>query len=143
MCAYFRATGEHFDVDRFLEGSCLVPDRVFHRGEPKIKLKGRTWPYSGFGLEAGGDFGRLRSQGIEAEKFLKECRQELRRLVVFPGVSDLRLIFSYCPGNSANVTEYFSPGMLEELGPARIGIELDVYPGSNEWLSQECGGGSD
>lgn len=143
MCAYFRATGENFDVDRFLEGSFLVPDRVFHRGEPKIRLKGRTWPYSGFGFDVGGDFGRLRSQCVEAEKFLKECRQELRRLVVFPGVSDLRLIFSYCPGNIPNVTEYFPPEMLEELGPARIGIELDVYPGSNERLAHECGGCSD
>ena len=96
-------------MDRFLEGSFLVPDLVFHQGEPKIRLKGKTWPYSGFVLEAGGDFGRLRSQCVEAEKFLKDCRQELRRLAVFPGVSDFRLIFSLLSWEHSKCDRIFSP----------------------------------
>lgn len=137
MCAYFRVTGEDFDVDRFLVNSTIGPDVVFHRGQTKRRLKEQTWLHSGFGLEIGGKFGELTSQIDEIVAFLEDQRRELLRLSKFPGVSDKRFILSYCPGSRANLTEYFSAKMLVGLGSMGIGMELDVYPGDNEWQKQE------
>ena len=137
MCAYLRVEGETFDVDGFLDGSTIKPDQVFHRGLQKERLKGKNWPCNGFGIEIGGAFGQLDSQITEIIKFFGEHRQELARLSHFPGVSDIRLIFSYCPGNGANVTEYLPPVVLGSLGSIGVGIELDIYPGDNKWLEEE------
>jgi hypothetical protein len=137
MCAYLRVEGETFDVDRFLDDSTIKPDLVFHRGEPKKRLKGKNWMCNGFGIEIGGAFGRLDPQTTEVIKFFGEHRQELARLSHFAGVSDMRLIFSYCPGSCANVTEYFSPAVLGSLGSIGVGIELDIYPGDDEWIEEE------
>ena len=132
MCAYLRVTGEKFDVDSFLAGSSITPDVVFYRGQAKKRLKEQTWLYSGFGLEIGGEFGRLSSQINEVASFLEEERSQLVLLSKFPGVSDMRVILSYCPGNSANMTEYLPPMVLDRLGSIGIGIEFDVYAGDNK-----------
>jgi hypothetical protein len=129
MSCYFRATGDNFDVDAFLASSSLVPDKVFHRGEPCQVNPDRKRPFTGFAVLVAENFGRLCSQTTEVTTFLREHEPELSRLSRYPGVSDIRLDFGYDRDPEAAVQcDYLPPDLLALAGSLGIGIELSLYP---------------
>ena len=130
---YFIATGSDmgldFDVESFLATSSLVADYIYHRGE-RSGHKNQPFDSSGFSVtisETG--FGHLNLQIPAALDFLRDKEEELERLMRFPGLKDMRVVFTYCPGNAAMRSEYFSPELLRTAGSLSIGIALSVYPG--------------
>jgi hypothetical protein len=125
---YFTAVGKTFDVEAFRARSPFEPNVVYRRGQ----LKGQTasaFAFSGFSITLNSTFGKLRPQLRAAGAFLRNYRVELNRLARFPGVTDMKLVFTYCPGTSANTCEYLPPLLLELAGRLGIGIELSVWPG--------------
>jgi hypothetical protein len=137
--AYFKASGEQFDVDKFLATRSLEPDLVFHIGQPKPGKEGRLWKASGFSVDIGGTFGRLLPQISEAIEFFQFSGTDLQELSSYSGVSDVRLVFSYCPGTNANVCEYLPPNLLAMIASVGAGIDFDVYPGEDNWIDEEHG----
>lgn len=125
---YLSASGEQFDVDTFLEDSSFDPDVVHYVGD-KTRLPGRFCENSGFAVYINDVFGQLNVQIPPALQFLRDQQMELRRLVGFPGVTDVRIVFTYCPGNLPTRDEYFPPELLHLAGSLSIGITLSVYPG--------------
>ena len=129
MSCYFRATGDRFDVDAFLASSSLVPDKVFHRGEPCQANPERKRPFTGFAVLVAENFGRLCSQTTEVTTFLREHKLELSRLSRCPGVTDIRLDFGYDRDPEAAVQcDYLPPDLVALAGSLGIGIELSLYP---------------
>jgi hypothetical protein len=142
--AYLSVRGEKFDVDLFLGGTSLSPDTVFHHGQPTKNIVSKLTPericqFSGFSIEIGGVFGRLLPQIEEVIKFFEENHEELVRLHHFPGVTDIRVVLSYSPGNAANVCELLPSEMLKVLSSVGVAIELSVYPGDDKWIDEEYG----
>jgi hypothetical protein len=129
MSCYFRATGDSFDVDAFLASSSLVPDNVFHRGEPCQVNRERNRPFTGFAVQLTENFGRLCAQTAEVTMFLREHELELSRLSRYPGVTDIRLDFGYERDPEAAVQcDYLPPDLVALAGSLGIGIELSLYP---------------
>ncbi len=94
MSCVLRATGTNFDVDTFLSASALKAIAVFRRGQPTFPsvASSPVAPASRFHAsvsEAG--FSELTRQFSDAINFLNEHRDELARLVVFPGVETVAL----------------------------------------------------
>ena len=97
------ALGESFDVDAFLGQSSLQPDFVWRQMG--------NGPTNGLELVLGdADTATLRQQEEIAVNYLREHRDELRRLACFPGVEALNLGLVYRVG--PNVTGFC-------LGPSR------------------------
>jgi len=131
---YLIATGKSFDVDCFLRESHIRPDDTYHRGgrlRRRAGLPDRVFPTSGFSITAGTVFGKLKPQVVAATRFLRRHRCELARLRKYPGVTDLRFVFSYCPGTKANPRECLPSELLNLLGRLGISVELSVYPETN------------
>lgn len=99
----------------------------------------KIYQFNGFSIDIGGVFGRLLPQIEEVIKFCEQNHEELVRLSQFPGVTDMRVVLSYSPGNAANVCEYLPPALLKHLSSVGVGIELSVYPGDDKWIDEEYG----
>lgn len=141
MSVYFRVTGDEFDVDAFLAGSSIEPDDVFHRGQPGRVLCSKLSPLSGFAIQITDGFGRLRDHTEAATEFLREHELELARLSRYPGVAAMCLDFGYERSPDAAVQcDYLPPALLALSGALGIGIELSLYPASDEAETRELGG---
>jgi hypothetical protein len=96
MCV-LRATGAAFDPGAFLSKSTLAGATVHRAGElrlPRSQPHGPRHERSGLtiGVSDAG-WADLSSQVEDALNFLIANREELSRLVAFPGVDDVRLDF--------------------------------------------------
>jgi hypothetical protein len=134
---YLSASGKQFDVDTFLEDSSFDPEVVHYYGD-QTRLPGRVCESSGFALDINDVFGQLTVQIPSAIQFLRDQQQELRRLTEFPGVTDVRIVFTYCPGNVATRDEYFPPELVRLAGSLSIGIGLSIYPGDFDPAEFTC-----
>lgn len=141
MSVFFRATGNEFDVDAFLAGSSLEPDEVFHCGQPGRVLRTKPCSVTGFAIQITEGFGRLREHTDAATGFLREHELELARLSRYPGIAEMCLDFGYdrCP-QAAVQCDYLPPELLALAGSLGIGIELSLYPASEEAAETETGG---
>jgi len=92
MCT-LRASGRDFSVDDFLKGSSMIPDSVYYRGQPR-RPAGSVSSASGanFGV-SDSPWSDLPAQVRDAEAFLVQNREELRRLSEWPNLEDLVLDF--------------------------------------------------
>lgn len=129
MSAYFRVSGKHFDVDAFLAESSLDPDMVFYRGQQDRIASGKKCPFTGFGIRITPGFGRLRAHTTAVTAFLRNNKNELRRLSGFRGVTEMSLDFGYerCP-DAAVQCDYLPPPLVSLAGSLGIGIALSLYP---------------
>jgi len=132
MSVYFKATGVEFDVDAFLANSSLEPDSVFHCGEPGRIVPTELCSMNGFAIQVSKGFGRLREHTSTVTDFLQEHELELTRLSRCHGVTDMRFDFGYdrCP-EAAVQCDYLPPELLARSGSLGVGIELSLYPASD------------
>jgi hypothetical protein len=137
----FIAEGKTLNVEKFIEGSSLRPRCILIRGKPlpsKHNLrsaKPRIATTNRIIIEIADEFGEIAPQVVAAERFLTDNASELKRLGATRGVTDMRIIMSFCPGNDRlTFDEYFPPKLLAAAGSLGIGIGLSVYPGDNKWL---------
>ena len=125
-----RADGTTFQVDRFLEGSRLVPCAVFRKGEPRTHTgagKDRKHKTSGMNVVVA-ESDTLTMQIRCAVVFLKRYKRELIRLRKYRGIEGVCLDFGIPCGNDR--VAYFdslSPELLRLAGRLDIGIELSRY----------------
>lgn len=125
---YFMASGVHFDVDAFLKKSSFQRRIVFYRGQSDRHgiIKSDN---SGFSVTISTQFGHLEKQIPAALGFLKKHRKELKRLARFSGVTDQRIVFTFCPGNRM-CYENFSSELLFLASSLQIGFAISFYPGN-------------
>jgi hypothetical protein len=134
MCV-LRVTGKQFDVDEHLAVSGLIPDKVFHAGEPRWMSQpgGKRYDVSGFTVEVSrGSWSSLDDQTHDAIGFLKQHEDAVKRLRADPNVEDMRLDFRVdLRIDRKNVMaqfDYFPPELVSRAGALGLGLEISVYP---------------
>src|SRR5262245_8829622 len=97
MCV-LRASGVEFDVDEFLRSSSLKPCAIHRRDQLHLATahaRERVHEASGLAIAvSGASWSDLATQIADAERFLASHREEIMRLVQFPGVDESMLDFS-------------------------------------------------
>ena len=132
MSAVLRASGPDFDVDAFVADCSWNIAKVFHRSEallPKTQLNGRKREESGLNVvisEAG--FHQFAEQLQDAVEFLTGSAAEVRRLVTFPGVTDVVLDFGVAWRDVAAQSDQFPAELVRLAGASGIALELSHYP---------------
>jgi hypothetical protein len=131
-----RASGVLFDVDLFLKDCALKPVRVGRKGErryPNSKTNEATLLVSSVNFEVSeADFSELKGQFEDAQVWLAAHRDEVTRLVQFPGVEGVTVDFGVeirPPGWSSFT---FPPALTSLVGGLGLHLELSVYPISDE-----------
>ena len=135
MCV-LTATGLVFDVDAFVHDTSLTPYSIFRKGERRFPNSERNQErneFSGLKIDVSEkEWDDLPGQLSDALTFLTSHSGELRRLVRFPGVEDVRLDFPYNlridAKNVLGQCDYLPPALLREAGNLGVGIELSLYP---------------
>lgn len=119
----------------FLKKSSLSPYKIWHKGEP-ARRKGKIYEDSGFSIDISeAEWNDLASQISDAEKFLKVNFIELDRLCKSAHVDDIRFDFPYnlrINETFFTQSEYIPPSFLKIIGKLNIGIEMSLYPPSEE-----------
>lgn len=132
----FHASGVNFDAASLAETN-LHPYKVYRVGE-KSKLGRREFIYkdSGFSIDLGPDEKEdLATQIDAATQFIEKNYHTIQNL---SGLDDLRFDFGYCQRRDAEghtvvvQCDYFSPEFLRKCGELKVGIELSLYPQSEE-----------
>jgi len=132
MSCVLRARGASFAVEEFLTASTLKPIMVVRRGQPQWPNSPPGSPIpneSGFHTIASeADFSNLQGQITDAVHYLEQNRNELERLVAFPGVERVSLDFGIEERDIAAQSERFPPNLLCILGNLGIFLEFTLYP---------------
>jgi hypothetical protein len=129
MGCVLKPEGKDFQVDAFLEGSDLIPSRVFRKGElqfPRTQPNGEVWDSSRIiiNIDRRG-FDNLQEQIAAATAYLKEHEREIARLCKFSGVEHVYLDFGVRKHDEPVVEcNYFSPELLS-LSTARRLVSLN------------------
>jgi hypothetical protein len=138
MCV-LRVTGANFDPESFLQTSALKPCKVFKAGEPRVPPtpSGAAQSTSGFNVGVSdAQWCDLPQQVSDACAFLDRHVGELRALAVLETVEDMRLDFPIelriGKNNVLAQFDYFPPQLVRAAGDLGIGIEVSIYPCSEE-----------
>lgn len=132
MSCVLRARGVEFAVDEFLAGSSLKPIAIFRKGLPQwpeVNPAGQKLSASGFHVsvsEAG--FPDVKAQIADALDFFQQNRQELSRLIAFPGIERVWVDFGIEERDVAAQHESFPPNLLSLAGDLGIWIDFTLYP---------------
>ncbi len=121
-----RASGDHFDPQKFLNDSAFVPCNVFRKGERKAQ--NRSWASSGFTVvvsEASGD--HLAQQIQDAIEFLQTHKEEVGRLMRFDGLEGIDLDFGVNRTNGFVQSNRLPPELLTLAGALSVGVEVSIY----------------
>jgi hypothetical protein len=131
-----RASGAKFDVDLFLKDCSLEPIRVWRKGErkaPNSESNQKKITESSVSFEVSdADFSELTIQFGDAQLWLAQNRDEVARLVQFPGVDGVSIDFGAeirPPGWSSFM---FPPALTSLVGTLGVQLEISVYPTSDE-----------
>jgi hypothetical protein len=123
-----------FNVEKFLETSTLVPCKTFRRGEPRLtrRPEGKRYEASGMNVPVSeAPWSDLLAQVTDAERFLREHKQEIARLCSFPGVEGVSLDFpTYQRVGAATwmQTDRFPASLVRIAGELGLELELSIYP---------------
>lgn len=134
MSAVLRAYGAGFDVAAFLAGCSMPVCAVKRRGEPVFPASqpnGRRHKQSGIHVSASdAGFEEFPRQVEEAAAFLRANAEQIRRLVMFPGVEGVTLDFGIVRRNVAVQSDHLPVDLVRLAGSLGLAIELSHYPAS-------------
>jgi hypothetical protein len=140
MSCYFRVVGKKLEIDELLKKVNLEPDRVWHKGEPRFKSKpkGKKKPHSGASFVASdAEMTEFDLQVNEAIQFLETYKEDIEKLVAYPGVEEARLDFGINLREMFINSDYLPPKILALAGNLNIAIELSHYPPAKEDAPEE------
>ena len=123
-----RASGRDFEPDEFAKDSDLSIRESHRKGKPRLNGTLHDDGYIGVLVsDSSGD--DIDGQVDDAVAFLRQHQDELKRLVSFPGVEDIRLDFSRLFYSDTQVCQYnfFAPKLIRLMGELGLGIELSTY----------------
>lgn len=131
MSCVLRAAGEHFDVDRFLAGGGLEPDRVWRRGEVTLAKRHPSGTSGLAFVVSTADFSELKAQSDDALAFLSRNEAFVRRLAAFPGVEAITFDFAAEIRDPYFASFDFPPELLSAMGRFGMRLTLSTYPSSD------------
>lgn len=133
MCL-LRVSGPHIDPARVLIGTALLPDRVYHAGDPisPSRPKGRRHVSSGFSVVVADSTPTdLNSQVPSALAFLDRHATDIRALRASGMTPDIRLDFPVRLRAGREVAaqfELFPADLVQRAGALGVGLEISIYP---------------
>lgn len=132
MSCILRACGENFNVDRFLAETKLKPGAIYRKGDPRLKLKptGKKNKSSGINFEVSqAGFHQLDRQIRDAIRYLQKHKNEIKKLVKYPGVEkNCELDFGIGTKPVAVQSDQFPPQLLLLAGNLGLKITVSRYP---------------
>ena len=129
-----RVSGCNLEVDSLLALVQIVPDRVWRRGEPRVKSNANDkFQHSGATFVASdADLYDFDLQVECATEFLKEHSGDISTIIAFKGVEDTVLDFGIGLRDTAIHCDILTPQFLKAAGDAGVIVELSHYPRSSE-----------
>jgi hypothetical protein len=135
MSCILRVSGAQLDVDALLASVRLIPDRVWHRGEPRLESRpnGKCHEHSGATfLASGADFGDFDRQIEEATRFLEDHSTQIAGIVTFKDVEAATLDFGIELRDVMIHRDILAPRFLRAAALAGVAVELSHYPCNHE-----------
>ena len=131
MGCILRASGRHFNVDRYLSKSPFTDYHVYRRGEPRFTTKPRGEKNGTTGINIAishRSFNNLNRQIKAAISFLKKNRTEIKRLVRFTGLDGPPVLdFGINKRGFPGQFDRFSAELVSLAGRLGLAIELSQY----------------
>jgi hypothetical protein len=112
MSCILRVNGAHLDIDSLVDKLTLIPDRIWHKGEPRCSSRpdARKNPNSGASFIASdADFHEFDRQVAEATTFLESFKDQILSVVSFDGVDHVALDFGIELRNVAIHCDFLNP----------------------------------
>jgi hypothetical protein len=129
MSCIFRISGEDLDIDKLIASTKLVPDKVYRRGEPRFghgQKKANSDSGASFVVSLA-EVDEFEAQKNGARIFLADKRDDLRKIMKWPGVCDAWLDFGIKKYDVPAQFEQFDPELLKAAGDLGVGIEISLY----------------
>ncbi len=132
MSCVLRAGGNEFDPELFLSDSTLVACSTRRRGEPIRPSSPKLAKAGGVTIDVShAGFDEFEEQITDAIVFLKENREEIRRLVEFAGVESAGLDFGVAWQDVAAQCDRLPATLVRLAGQLGLDLEISHYPISN------------
>jgi len=133
MGCVLHVTGANLVPSLVLVGTQLHPYAQYRSGDLQTVglKKGQPWEYGGFKLLVS-DADDLKQQIRDASDFLRHNFDSLQIVLSADNVEDLRLDFGYFRRPVVAQFDYLPPDFLRLAADLRMGIELSLYPPSDE-----------
>lgn len=127
MCV-LRAFGGEFDPTQFLSASTLEPYSIYRRGDKRFKSGESIHNESGLKVDVSdAEWSDRDAQFSDAISYIQANREELERLVHWPGVECVVLDFSFEAGETATFIRC-PIELASEASKLNIALEFSVYP---------------
>lgn len=132
LSCVLRVFGEHLAIDELLACVPFEPCAVFRKGQARSsRPNARVATSSGANIavsEAG--FDAFAVQIVEAQAFMEQHRDSLRRLASWPGVDYATLDFAIEMRNVHVQSDCFPAALVRLAASLDFGLELSQYPPS-------------
>jgi len=131
MSCILRVSGEFLDTCALLGGVHLEPERIWQRGEPRLKSRpdGRLNDSSGATfVVSDADFRDFDAQITDAIGFINIHRCCLEFMRDFPAVEWFALDFGIELGDAAIHSDILTPEFLLAASSVGVAVELSHYP---------------
>jgi len=142
MSCILRVSGELLDTRALLGGVHIEPDRVWQKGEPRVKSRpdGRLNGTSGVTfIVSDADFRNFDSQLLDAVGFIDHNRRCLEFIRDFPSVDWFALDFGIELRDAAIHSDILTPQFLLAAASIGVSVELSHYPHHPEPGTESAG----
>jgi hypothetical protein len=130
-----RISGVELDVDLLVRSTALIPEAIHRKGEPRLSTRPNgpktTTSGASFVVSDAG-FDQFKIQKEDAIAFLTTNRQELQRIMSFPGIEGACLDFGIYWRDVPMQCDHFPSELVAIAGELGLGIELSQYCPSEE-----------
>lgn len=131
-----RVSGEHFNVDSFLNDCKIIPAKVYRKGERRFPNSTKNESIcikSGANFEiSSADLSDLAAQINDVIAFFRLNHDWIVYVTSFSGVDDVKIDFgaSIYPPGWASFT--FPPELLQAISATNISLTISIYPCEDE-----------
>lgn len=131
MSCVLRVNGDDFDVEAWIALSGLAPYDYWYPGQSNVI--GEVYESAGLKIDvSSADFRDSAQQFEDAIGFLRVNGEALARVRDFPGVEFSTLDFGIAALDVFIQSEYLPPALLRMAGNCEMGIEISLYPVSDD-----------
>ena len=131
MSCILRINGERLDIDAILETTSLKPDRIWRRGEPRIRSKPEEGVHTDSGLTflvSDADFSEFDRQVESATTFMETYRDDIILISKLDFTEYATLDFGVGRRDVMVHCDYLPPKFLNAIAGTGVGVEISHYP---------------
>lgn len=142
MSCILRVSGEFLDTSALLSIVDLEPNRIWQKGEPRLKSRPNGLLNKSSGvtfIASNASFRDFDTQLLEATEFLNRNQDCLERIRNFPSVDDMTLDFGIALRDVAIQSDRLTPEFLRAASSTGVAVELSHYAHHpNQQQTSQC-----